>query len=70
METNDFTAVSMCPQCHKVDIHRFRLANTKRNSTLVRKLNGVEIHAWGGYTDPRWAVVMRQCACGKEWGQK
>lgn len=66
----DFTAAAMCPQCKKVDIHPFRLANTKANSTLVREVDGVEIHAWGSYVDPKWAWVMRQCSCGKEWGQK
>jgi hypothetical protein len=72
-----FTAVAMCPKCNSVAVHpwrepRYPPEGVDPRSTLVRKVRDHEIHVWGGigrYYDAPDAVVVRQCACGAEWGQ-
>ena len=76
MQTEDFTAVAMCPRCSAVAVHglaepRKRPADRKTPSTLVRVVGDYEIHTWGGPRfDPVDAVVARVCQCGHRWGQK
>lgn len=70
-----FTAVAMCPECGAVDVWPWRepRREPKGNDPVDKMQRRFAGYSWlipGFGFDADDAAVMRQCACGHEWGQR
>ncbi len=72
-----FSAVTACPKCKTLDIHRFRLPKeipADYEPGVIKRVqaSGVvhRVESWGmpdEYAMERNCEVIRQCKCGNEW---
>lgn len=74
--TDRFTAWAMCPKCERVECHGLRAPRSfDPGNPLDQYLDGVALvnSMWGDGnllpSEEGEFEVIRQCKCGKEWGQ-
>ncbi|WP_280371124.1 hypothetical protein [Nocardia wallacei] len=84
MIAEPFTAVTTCPQCHLLDVHKMRSPKPAPTAAEMQawrdRVTTTEVKLFGGRTvrthyseqpprDESAYEVVRICRCGHEWGQ-